>query len=368
MFSFLENLSRVSRGFHQFPRFDSYRRMFASNIERQRKYWQDHNFSVPSQHLIVRLLGSIPIRFTQSVNSYYDDMCLIASDVSGTLRITNEAYAGRATETPWLFGDGCVEVPFCTYGREPVDAAALARDWKRLAPLRFIRHPGTNLDLNSPMGKGVAKEPGLVVYEIDFPLLALQYREFLFEQSRKQSGSRETVAQFISKYVLANSIESMANVSFFNRLAAALNEEDLTRAEWRYVQALPNQLEWVDAYIQDVVKMLRGRSYTFAELLTGLKTATDGCLYDLCELDGLYPTRQLKWATFLAQLPYVAFLCRVAQESDRTPHTGALNEILRDLRYAKNDNLWASKVPSQIQLETTKELDELIAVCTELRN
>ena len=368
MFSFLENLPQVSRGFHNFPRFDSYRRQFAVNVERQRLYWRDHNFSVKSQHLLVRLLASIPIRYDQSVKSYYDDMALIARDVSGTLRITNEGYAGQATSEAWLFGGDCVEIPFCIYNRDVTDVDALAADWKNQEPLRFIRHPEANLDLNSPMGNKKLDAPGLVVYSIDFPLLALMYREFILEQAGKAKGSRETIGHFISKYVLANSIRSMADVSFFNRLCAFFNEESVERTEWRYVQALPNHLEWVDGYLLDICKQLRGNSYTFAELLNGIKTVTSDSVYDLCRLPNLYSTRQLKWVTYLAQLPYVAFLCRTAEESDRNPNSQALNSILRDLRYAKNDNLWQAKLPTNIIVPTLKELDQLIDVCKGIRD
>ena len=367
MFTFLDDLAQTSRGFHQFARFANYKKQLYRNVEQQRQYWQRYHFSVPSDHLICKLLTTLPISFSRDVKSYYDAACDIAIDLTGTMRITNEAYAGRATERPWLFGKGFTEFPFVVFERVTEDIEALAKRWKDFEIIRFIRHPRTDLGIDLPNGKISSQESGIVIYQIDFPLLALAYRQFILEQAGRPQGSRETTQHFVSKYVLANALKSMVDVSFVNRLVAKFSNLLPDESKWRYAEAMPNHYEWVDNYIDDIIKQLRGNSYTFNELLNGITAISGTSLYELCALPDAYPSRQLIWLTYLAQIPYVEFLCLADAESDRGANNKYLNSIIRDLNYGSTDELWQSKLSAGLLREAESEVALIKSLCNALR-
>lgn len=366
MFTFLEDLPRVSRGFFLFQKYDSYRRQFSASVEQQRLYWQRNHFTVPSDHLLVRILRTLPISYTLDVKTYYSLACDIAYDVTRPFGVTSIDAVGTSTSKSWLFGKDFVEFPICLFEREPKNLEALAARWKDLVSVKFLRHPRTDLSLGLPNGTAPSGEPGLVVYQIDLPILALQYRQFILEQLNKPKGTRETTMQFVSRYVLANAIPSMVDVAFFNRLNALLSQEQTAISEWRYASAIPNNLRWLDEYLGDIVRQLKGNSYSFAELLYGIRTITGDCLYDLCKYPESIRTRQASWLTYLAQMPFVNFLVKAAAESNRRPNLAEINSILRDFKYAGNDQIWQSKVPSNVLLTVSKEIISTVENCGKL--
>ena len=366
MFTFLEDLPRVTRGFYSFQRFDSYRRQLSVSLEQQRLYWQRHNFTVPSDHLLVRLLRSLPISYTLDVKSYYQTACDIAYDVTRPLGITSVDSAGRASSKSWLFGDRFAEFPVCMFEDQSERAQGLSVVWKDLEALKFLRHPRTDLGLQLPDGTAPGDESGLVIYQIDLPILALQYRQFLLEQAAKPKGTRETVMQFVSKYVLANSIRSLVDIAFFNRLSALLSQEQVGVSQWRYASAIPNSYKWVDEYLGEIVSHLRGNSYTFSDLLYGIHSVSGESLYSLCSYPETVRVRQLSWLTYLAQLPFVNFLTKATLETDRRPNQSEVNSILKDLRYASSDNLWLSKTPTNVQVTVRNEVAETVKNCRSL--
>lgn len=359
MFTFLENLSSVSRGFHQFPKFDVYRRSFAQNIEHAVRYYRDHDFAVRSDHLLVRLLSLLPTRYIEDVNLYVQDAYDYAYDVAARVKVTNPSFVGEATVHPWLFGGNYLEFPLAVHDLSLVDPKKYAVSWREQAPLQFIRHPRTDLGLQVPNGRTGEDGSGVVVYRLDIPLLATMLWYWRKEQSGRPKDTRETITQFIAKYVLSNSIPSLVNVSYFNRLFQTLIGDDIADSQWRYPFALPNNLRWVDEYQKQVVTQLTGNSYTFTELLRGLTTFNGTPLYDLCALPDAPKTRQYAWLTYMAQAPYVVFLMRCDSESPRSPNLPAINEIRRDLRYAFNDNLFRAKLPNNILRE---QIDEFMAI------
>jgi len=359
MFTFLENLSKVSRGFHQFPKFDVYRRSMATNIEHAVRYYRDHDFAVRSDHLLVKLLSLLPTRYIHDVNLYVQDAYDYAYDIAARVKITNPSFVGESTTKPWLFGGDYLEFPLAIHETTLLDPKGFNVSWRTQAPLRFIRHPRTDLGLQVPNGRTGEQGSGVVIYLIDIPLLATMFWWWRKEQSDKPADYRETVTQFIAKYVLSNSIPSLVNVSFFNRLSLTMIGDDVADSQWRYPFALPNNLRWVDEYLKQVVDQLTGNSYTFTELLRGLTAFNQTPLYDLCTLPDAPKTRQYAWLTYMAQAPYVLFLLRCDRESDKSPNLPAINEIRRDLRYAFNDNLFRAKLPNNL---LRSQIDEFMAI------
>lgn len=363
MFTFLEELPRVSRGFNHFPKYESYRAGFQRNINTAVKYYREHDFAVRSDHILIRLLMTLPTRYWEDVELYYSEIHDLAYETAGKLKITCPIYAGQATERSWLFGNGFAEFPVALHSAKELNVKEACAKWQQLETVRFIRHPRTGLDLKAPMELNDSDEYGVVVYQINIPALALQYRMWSAEQYEKPRGERETLAHFVAKYPIANSIPSMVNVSFFNRLAAKLNDDDLANSQWRYPMALSNNLKWLDAYLDDVVQDLRSNSYTFNELLYGLRTLNGHCLYDLCKLPTTITTRQCSWLSYMAQSSYVLFLLQQEQLTKRNANTSHLNEIHRDIRYAFNDNLFKARLPSNLVREITTEFKTIMTLC-----
>lgn len=354
MFTYLESLSRNSRGFSHFPKYDVYRRGFRNNISTAVRYYREHDFAVRGDHILIRLLASLPTRYWDDVELYYRDVHDLAYECAGRLKITCPIYAGGASNTSWFFGPGYVEFPLALHSATEIDVKEYASKWQTLESVKFRRHPRTDLGLVAPNQVGT-DEYGIVIYEINIPVLALQYRMWREEQMGKPRGERENIAQFVAKYPVANSIPSMVDIAFMNRFMAKFREDDVANSQWRYPMNLPNNLKWIDAYIEDMINEVRGNSYTFAEMLRGLRCLTKDEIYDLYKLPATVSSRQCSWLTYMAQAPITLWLVEFDKQSPRNSNTAYLNEIRRDIRYAFNDNLFNSKLPAKMVREVMEE-------------
>lgn len=364
MFTIFEGKGSVtSRGFQNFVRFDTYRRYFYVNVLRMMDYYRKNPFAVRGDHIFVRLLQSISIPYTTPVEKYYEAVQDIAYELGGHMKITNPFFDGTHTDKPFILGGKNIEYPFLMHGRGAVDFVAFERDWKKIKAVRFVRHAKTDLSLEIPNGDTSCHEEGMVVYQIDLPALALQHRMFKLEQFNKPSGSRLGTHHFVHMYVLSGMIESMIDVAFFNRMHAKLKTEFTGSSEWRYVIGLPDQYRFIDQYIEDVVEQVDGNRYSYQELLNYIKVITPGkALIDVVKMPDVVTTRQINWLLYCAQLPMVNFLMELDYRHDATINNTDNNALKRDLRFARNDNLFRRNLPSKLYEKIAEELDRVKVV------
>lgn len=361
MFTIFEERGRVvSRGFQNFVTFDTYRRFFYVNVVRMIDYYRKNPFAVRGDHLFVRLLQSIPIPYTTPVENYYEGVREMAYELGGHMNITNPFFHGKHSDKPYLLGGKNIEYPFLLHSEIPKDLQSLEKNWKSIKAVRFIRHPKTDLTLEPPNGDTSCHEEGLVVYQIDLPLLALQHRCFKLEQFKKPSGSRLGTHHFVHMYVVSGLIESMIDVAFFNRLNAMVGKNTTQRSEWRYVIGLPDQYRFLDKYLEEVVEQVCGNSYTYQELLHGIKLISPGkTLFDVVRMPDTVTTRQINWLLYTAQLPMVNMLMELDQQSNSTINNHSNNAIKKDLRFAKSDNLFRRNLTPKLFEQISEELDKV---------
>lgn len=359
MFTIFEGKGSVtSRGFQNFVRFDTYRRYFYVNVLRMMDYYRKNPFAVRGDHIFVRLLQSISIPYTTPVEKYYEGVKEIAYELGGHMKITNPLFDGTHTSKPYILGGKNIEYPFLMHGHQSPDYAAFERDWKKIKAVRFVRHPRTDLSLEIPNGDTSCHEEGMVVYHIDLPMLALQHRMFKLEQFKKPSGSRLGTHHFVHMYVLSGMIESMIDVAFFNRMHAKLKSEFAGTSEWRYVIGLPDQYRFLDQYIEDVVAQIDGNRYSYQELLHYVKVITPGkALIDIARMPDAVSTRQIIWLLYCAQLPLVNFLMETDYRHDAAINNTDNNSLRRDLRFARNDNLFRRNLPPALYQDIAAEID-----------
>lgn len=363
MFKLFENLGTVSRGFPNFVRFGQYRQTLAGNVDRMAAYCRNNAFIADGDHILIRLLQSIPISYDLPVQKYYDLVKAYDYELCASVKITSPIIHGVESEKPFMLGGKNTEYPFSLHGEYSNKVQQLERDWKNIKAVTFMRHARDDLSISIPDGKVSGKE-GLVVYRIDLPLLALQHRCFKLEQQRKPNGQRLSTQNFVYMYALSGAIDSLVAVATFNRLRAVQQAVTADPSKNRYVIALPDANRFVDQYIEEVGAFVAGRKFNYAELINNVKLH-NGSIRDTFNLpDNTISTRQSNWLLYMAQLPVVDWLVSLDQLHEGDLNRAYNNWTRRDLSLALNDNIFRRGMSLYAQETVSKEVNDLMMKLT----
>ena len=368
MFNSLEELSRGNGARREYLGSDVYRAGYWRNVEKIQQYHRVNTFAVNSAHTLVRLLNALPINYETSVRDYYNEISDIAYDLASGLLITNPLNVGRVHK-PWLFGEGFDEIPlaFHKYIFDVVPPT-LENGFGTIQqpPVRLLRHPRSDLAVQVPMGDSDCTEKGLVIYSINIPLLAVQYREFKRVWKNGNGGDTLGAMHFIPKFILPALLGDFCNLSFVNRISKRLMGEQVGESYWRNPVGLGDFTTRLDSLIDEVVEFVSGRRMSYRDLMASIPLLQPGlCLADLFAiqpLTGVYETRQVVWATVLAELPIVALLMNLdyLMDENGTLNKGINNQIQRELTYAKNNGTFRQIFDSTVILNYSKEISLLL--------
>ena len=362
MFTTLQKLHTASTGGYTYPGFEVARLGTRENVKRFTEFFQNSHFAVTSNHLLVKLIESVPIEHGNDVRKYFDSVTDVAYEIASAVGVCSPAYRGGVTNKPWLYGTGNTEIPVAIndYNKEELEFTAENQyGITEFPPLRLLTHPITSVGLDIPDGRTPATEKGLVVYLIDIPLLCTQYRAFRLKQLETQPDAPEGPTHFVNRFVLPSLMADHLNIAFFNRLNALLQQRPVSDVVRRLPIGLPNYNEKLRQLCEEVLERFVGYKSNFGGYLANIPLALNNeRLLDLVRLPNLFVTKQVSWALFIAQLPYVDFLFTLDDTSDGGGNGTYRNLLIRELKIALRDGVFKQRLPKTLvdELETTMQI------------
>lgn len=364
MFSVFTELSRAVRGVQAFPEANAYREGCERNVLTMQKYFRQNTFTVLNNHLLVRLLGSLSIPFGGDVRKYYDQVYDFAYDLAAAMNITSPNRTGQQSEEPYLYGTGCTEFPVALHERRwdlPEMTEANGYGVYECPPLRILRHPRSDWSFDPPDGKAAGTETGIVVWTIDIPLLACQWRAFRLDQYAQPSGDQMGEQHFIMKYVLPSLIPDHLNIATANALMKTYRNQPLGENKRRVIVGLPNFDLRLDRLMRMVADWIPTRKLSYSEMTASFPLALPKENWrSLFLMPNTLYTRQINWVLFLARLPYVAFLMEVDRKSGAEINGTVNNLALRELRFARNDSVFRQHLLGSAYNEMSSQISALV--------
>lgn len=303
-----------------FPkRWDYIRSGLQINIERVRTYAQIYPTAVPSDHFLIRLLMSLAVPMSLSLARYYDAVDARAKGLSMAMEMTS-SYAKGKVHPGVFYGAGCSEV--LLLDEDYFDFMRVHDKWRQATPIRVVLHPKSDLNLLLPDGKAYSDEAGLAVVSINIAMLAVMYRAFTLEQTRKEDSL--SPYQFIAAYVLPGMLPSHLDLAIFNRLCRlAFEEHDrATGVKRQHSFRVPNYTSYVDQALDYSVKTASEQHRSFLATLYGLPAISKLNQAQVLQMPDIYATSQVDWALWAARskaLKLLSVLCQTtAYATERT--------------------------------------------------
>lgn len=318
------------------PRFERVSNHLKENLDRVISHYRLNRYSVRSDHLLVQLIQTLPIDGNTELTLLRNRIEDYAPDMARTFELTSPSHTGKSKFPGTFLGGAGPEVIILE--TTPVPMNEIRSNWEELSPVRFLRHPSTDLTMTPPDGRTVGNGKGPVVVLLNLPLLALQYRMWRVRDLKRNPNSASTTMHFISQYVLPNAIRSYVDISWFNIARGIYLDVPLTENPDEHPFYFNTLFESAVEGITDVTKEASEQKMGFAEFLGVYGPLTAETFQRALALPPLAKTRQVTPALILARLPAVSFMMHWSAWGTRSKDRDALNTVKRSVRQLRNMN------------------------------
>lgn len=300
-------------------------RVLAPTLE----YFHTHSAQLVNlPHILNRLLRSLQTPLDLPLERYATLVVDDAIHVAGALRMTTPLQKGMVFKGGFYsVNDPEIYLATDTYFNfEEVD-----KSWKRIAAVRPLLHPKTDLTLTLPNGKEYGDEHGLSVILINPAMLAVQYRAYLIDAGRTNTDG--SMKRFLSRFVIPNMLQSTADLAFLNRMIASHRNQPASNVErTQYNFNTPDLTYYIDNVIDHVLVSLTRVHNDFDTLMTTIPSFMSASQRTALKMPPLMSTRQVDWALMAARLKYFTFAMELANKSNGNPNQAIINQAYRSMK------------------------------------
>lgn len=359
MLTLFETRTVGYRGTHTHPEFSYIKAGLRREVAKFQRYYRQNALVVRSSHLIVQLLQSLHVSPHLDIATYVSQVADQATRMAMAFKLTTPTVMGKLHDGVF-YGKGMREAIILT--TTPFDQQRAAVAWNTLSPLRVVSHPFTHLGMWVPDGLSEGDEvEGYAVIELNLPMLAVQYRQWLALRSlTPEVITTATLLQFVHRFPLTNLIESHLDHSVLNRAAGLSQGARVSQVKVGNPFYVVDYQRHFDRVVYRLMKDLERRRLTFPVLLEQLPSVSQSSAYDTVRLPMLAKTRQVDWALTLSRLRTLAFLVQYNDRSQTDDNRQWLNRIRRGVQQLENDRLFTNTLPRPNTVAIHQYLDNEI--------
>lgn len=337
MYTLFNDPSDPAQGVQQPSSFALVRKRLRKNLIDAIRYARNSTYAVPSNHILVSILNDLNANPNVNLIEYYDIVTKRAQGVAKANKISSALQRGSIRPDGLFYGDNTTEIHVLM--DTPINIFQLEDAWKRMQPLRVLRHPRTSLSINALDGSESFEEDGIAVIAIDIKLLAMQYYMWYKEQKEENPEFFQTTRQFVYQYPLTNMLISHHDVAISNRMAAIFKGNGVSPFENIWPFYMTDHSANVDKYLFDRIETMMSKARVFDEWLHYPNMVTAKTMYDVVRLPQTLVTRQNAWAFNIARVPYLNLLLEMENECGTFRNSNirsTLRKKVRQLRYDKD--------------------------------
>lgn len=333
------------------------RRMMRQNIATTIDYYRKHVFVVKSDHLLVRLLNSVPTPPTQSPYNYIDDIALNAVSMTSMLGWTGPYNVGRVFKG-LFFGAGSTELLISV--NESFNPNHDEAQWWNVQAIKVLRSPKSDLALMLANGQTYSTQTGLSIFQIDIPRLALQYRSYKKWCSANDYAG--TTTQFVARFVIPNILYSQLDNAIIKRLMRLhYGQNDYTDVSFKYHPFnLANHTAHVDRGISKMLGNIRLAKADFDAMLECMDLITLTNAGEFLKIPEVSLTRQINWALQLARIDEVLFLIDLGQVKSSAANRHDIYQMAKSIKSDSTIEIMQEVLPSDLFFEEKAKFSKLL--------
>lgn len=318
------------------------------NVERVIGHYRKNIKSLPSNHLLVSILNTIPTGEGVNNIQYMYQIEDMLDEIANAFHLCTSDVMGRVIDSsPW-HGSDVSEIVILT--NENFKVSSVGSGWMDLEPIRFLSHPSSDLGLPMPDGQSNLGS-GLGVSIINLPMLALQYK--LWREWVSGMEYRQTTRQFVNSFPIPNSIKSYHDIAMFNVIynlfSGIIDGTDKVNHSF-YLNTYRNDFtDSVDLLINEYIN----KRVSFTDFISSFRFYDDASILEVMVPPDIRITRQVKWPISVGRMRLFSMMVLWDSRSVGSLNRGDINALKKILKRLKSD-----KSLSELKSNSVKRLVE----------
>ena len=325
-----------------FPEYRRIRDGLRLSIERIKHYRRMNPRYLPGNHLLIRLLESIPSSNKMDDVTYNSKIADNALLWTQTFKLTSALSKGQVWRPGPFLGKQVTEVIIANIDTWDVEEGMA--NWEELKPIRYLYHPMCTLKLPVADSQFASTEAGVAVITINVPMLACQYKAWRRVYGEVDESPR-TIGQFLQAYPLPNMLDSQIDIAVLNRLIGRFFKTVPNGEPFRHPFYLTDWSTEIDAVLDKFLSQVGPKRWDFDTLVSHIPTVCSENLHHTLKLPEMAFTTQLQWAVMLSRLSLAAFLVQFNRATENDRNQRYLDYIRRWLQYVDGNNAMRVAMP-----------------------
>lgn len=325
-------------------------------------YYHSRVFAIESNHLLCRLLTIAGIPFQYDLNRYTDLAFTRSPYIAKHFNFTSDITYGTIFDG-LFYGNGNTEIIIAK--EEYFDPYDAIKDWENIEAIRVLDHNVSNTMFLVPDGRDNNIGKGLVVIEINIPLLLIQYRGFVEQQYNKiVSGnvSQLAVTHFVRMYALPNMLKSHSEIVLLNRFMNLFYGAPMDMALKHYPFPLIDYSDKLDRILLEIIKHVKDRGLLYFSVLKNIPSIYKEDMQAVLLMPDVARTRQVWWSLLLTRLKVIKFLIDIGGEVGIHANGTYINKLKIDLRRLLEENILKNRIPADIYYDYSSIIEDILNI------
>ncbi|MBE0438162.1 MAG: hypothetical protein IBX57_00145 [Gammaproteobacteria bacterium] len=284
------------------------------------------------------------------------------SELSRHFKFTSSYTTGSVFSPGIFLGKDSEEIIILT--EEEFELHAITSNWENLSPIRFLKHPKSDMTLNLPMGEEYSDEQGLSVILINLPMLGIMYHLWRKRELLENSDNPRTTRQFIAGYLLPNSLRSFLDVAYLNMFIKIFNGEEIKEAKDNHPFYMNTYQSNLINSVKTVLHTYLDKNLPFKEVIEAIEGVLASSIRQVMEIPQMPFTRQVNWALTLSRLELIAMLLLWNERTNTYQNKMEINTITKSLRRLRSDKgleqMGSSELAKYVRNFLKEEIEEYL--------
>ena len=340
--------------------FEWIKRSYLAEIDKIKEYYRTRVFSLPNQHLLVRLLTTAIVPIQYDIERYVEVSSTRSPYVAKHFKFTSEINAGTAHHN--CFYGGVVE-EYLLSVENYINPFQTSPIWDDVPAVQVLQHPASDLSLCLPTGSTYGNMGGTSVISIDIPRLLVQYRAFLKEQNTRIGLGSEQVlgpSHFIHQRILPQLMESHLDYVWMNRLMNRFYGSPNSIAYKKLPFPVLSYESKLDEMADQILRHLTDSKTWYTHSLQSIPSFYKKDMLEALQLPDLAQTNQVWWLVFLARLPVIKFLLDVGGENGVRSNRAYVNQLQTALKRLISQGIPAGTMSKDTRFDFEYEVEEIL--------
>lgn len=357
MYKIFEKKYNESNSVIKPPEFELVKRVYSYQIETIVEYYRDSVKTVYNQHLLCRMLNLFTPSVDYDLETFIGIVYARAPFVARHFKLTSEISYGELFTDVFYKG-----IQIIMYNEEYFNVQDGARGWENLKPIKVLKHPISNLSFLLPEPRRYpTRESGLSCISINFPMLVLQYREYLRNELLKSDGTRGGAQEFVARYVLPNMLYSHIDICIINRFYNLYyNRVNVDTEISKHPMLVIDYSRRVDSVLKKIINYLDNKTLPYSGYLKLIPSVYTEDSQETLLVPEHIKTRQNWWAFYLCRLDIMKMLLDIGGQHGKARNGELIARLRVDIKRLQQENIYNALLPAAISQQVEDRLNYLM--------